>query len=562
MRVLGISDNHNAGAALVVDRRLVAAINEERINRQKNSMAFPARAIAEVLQIGGLTPAEIDLVVVAGEITPSAILRCLPGVHQGAKNLSGQFGWLFNLYTYYQVIARAMRLPYALDRALSRWILTRRLRRLGFRCPVRMVEHHQAHAWSAFLCGPFTAATVITADAMGDGVTATVGVGRPDGTVERRYAQSGLAALNPYYSRVTEYLGFRPNRHEGKITGLAAYGNPHRLAPLFRRVLRFVGPGFTRLGCPLRHHRRLGWYRHLIGERPADIAAACQHVLEEAVTAFVRHWVRQTGAPDVVLAGGIFENVKLNQRVRELPEVRGISIFPNMSDGGLAAGAALGAAGATPAPLPTVYLGNAYGEEEIRRELERDGLTFTRPADIAAAVAELLARGEVILRFTGAMEYGPRALGNRTIYYQPGDPSVNDWLNKMLRRTEFMPFAPATLDHEAERCFVGVDKARFTARFMNMCFDCTSAMSGFAAGCVHVDGTARPQLVRREDNPDAFAILTAFAARTGTPVLINTSFNMHEEPIVMTPADAVRAYRDGGFKYLAIGPYLVEGPGR
>jgi carbamoyltransferase len=556
MRVLGISDNHNAGAALV-DGRLVAALNEERINRQKNSMAFPAGAIAETLRLGGLTPAQIELVVVAGEITPSAMLRCLPRMHQQAKNASGQFGWLFNLYTYYQVIARALRLPYALDRAISRRVLTRRLRGLGFACPVQMIEHHQAHAWSAFLCGPFNEATVITADAMGDGVTATVGVGRPDGAVERIYAQSGLAALNPYYSRITEHLGFIPNRHEGKVTGLAAYGDPQRLAPLFRRVLRFVGPGFSRLGCPLRHHRRLGWYRRLIGEKPADVAAACQSVLEEAVTAFVRHWVRQTGVADVALAGGIFENVKLNQRVRELPEVRRISVFPNMSDGGLAAGAALGAAGAKPQALPTVYLGTAYDDEAIRSAL--DGLVYSRPDDIASAAAELLARGEVVLRFQGAMEYGPRALGNRTIYYQPGDPSVNDWLNKMLRRTEFMPFAPAVLDEAAERCFVGVDGARFTARFMNVCFDCTEFMRRVAAGCVHVDGTARPQLVRREDNPDAYAILSAYDKLTGVPVLINTSFNMHEEPIVMSPADAVRAYREGGFKYLAIGPFLVTG---
>ena len=561
MRVLGISDNHNAGAALVVDRRLVAAINEERINRQKNSLAFPEQAIGEVLRLGGLTPADIDLVVAAGEITPSAMLRALPRAHRRAKNASGQFGWLFNLYTYYQVVARALRFPYVLDRAWSRRILTRRLRRLGFACPVRMVEHHLAHAWSAFLCGPFTEATVITADAMGDGVTATVGIGRPDGTVERLYAQSGLAALNPYYSRITEYLGFMPNRHEGKVTGLAAYGDAPRLAPLFRRVLRFVGPGFSRLGCPLRHHRRFGWYRHLIGEKPADVAAGCQHVLEEAVTAFVQYWVRRTGLGDLALAGGIFENVKLNQRVHELPEVRQVSIFPNMSDGGLAAGAALGAAGATPQALPTVYLGTAYDDETIRRELDRAELAYSRPDDIATAAAELLAKGEVVLRFQGAMEYGPRALGNRTIYYRPGDPSVNDWLNKMLRRTEFMPFAPAVLDGAADRCFVGVDGARFTARFMNICFDCTEYMRGVAAGCVHVDGTARPQLVRREDNPDAFAILTAYEKLTGAPVLINTSFNMHEEPIVMTPADAVRAFREGEFKHLAIGPFLVAGGG-
>lgn len=559
MRVLGLSDNHNAGAALVVDQKLVAAINEERIIRQKNALAFPAKAIAEVLRIGGLAPKQIDLVVVAGEITPSALLRSLPQIHQGAKQVSGQFGWLFNLYTYYQVLAKKLGWPYRLDRFLSRRILVKHLRKLGFRCSVRMMEHHLAHAYTAFLCGPFSKATIITADAMGDSVTATVSRGQSDGSIQRVFTQSGLAALNPYYSRITEYLGFKPNRHEGKITGLAAYGDPEKLAPLFRRALRFVGPGFNTIVNPLRHDRKYGWYRHLANEKREDVSAACQAVLEEAVGQFARHWVKQIGIADVVLAGGIFENVKLNQRVRELPEVNQISIFPNMSDGGLACGAALGAAGASPHPLPTVYLGAAYDEKTIRRELESQKVSFIKPENIADRIAELLANREVVLRFNGAMEYGPRALGNRTIYFRPDDPTVNDWLNQQLRRTEFMPFAPAVPDYAAEKCFVGVEKAPFTARFMNMCFDCTDYMRQVAPGCVHVDGTARPQIVRRQDNEDMYEILLAYEKKTGVPVLINTSYNMHEEPIVMTPADALRAFNDGSFKYLAIGPFLVEG---
>lgn len=558
MRVLGISDNHNAGAALVVDGRLVAAVNEERIIRRKNALAFPTRSIAEVLRLGGLKPSQIDLIVVAGEITPSFLLRCLPGLHQGAKRTSGQFGLLFNLYTYYQVAARALVWPYRLDRLLSRWVLARRLRRLGFSCAVRMHDHHLAHAQAAFLCGPFDEALVITADAMGDGVTATVRVGHPDGRLETLFEQSGLAALNPYYSRVTELLGFVPNRHEGKITGLAAYGDPEKLAPLFRRSLRAKNGRFSNLGNPLRHSRHFGWYRHLVGESKEDVAAACQAVLEEAVTAFVDHWMRRTGQTNLALAGGIFENVKLNQRVRELPSVERVSIFPNMSDGGLATGAALGAAGARPTPLATPYLGTAYDDDAIETELRREGVAYSRPADLPDAIAKLLAAGEVVPRFVGGMEYGPRALGNRTIYFKPDDKSVNDWLNDQLGRSEFMPFAPAVLDRAADRCFVGVDGARFTARFMNMCFDCTDFMRRVAEGCVHVDGTARPQVVNPDDNADMYAILKAFEKRTGTPVLINTSFNMHEEPIVMTPADALRAFRLGKFKYLAIGPFLVR----
>ncbi len=559
MRVLGISDNHNAGAALVIDGELRAAVNEERILRQKNALAFPTNAIAEVLRIGKLRPSQIDLIVIAGDITPSFLLRCLPQLHQGAKNQSGQFGVLFSAYTYYQVAARALGFPYALDRRLSRSLLTRRLRGMGFACAVRMRDHHLAHAETAFLCGPFDRALVITADAMGDGVTASVRVGHPDGRLETLHEQSGLAALNPYYSRVTQILGFIPNRHEGKVTGLAAYGDPEKLAPYFRRSLTTRNGRFSGLGNPFRHTRHFGWYRHLISESKEDVAAACQGVLEDAVTEFVDYWVMRSGLRDVALAGGIFENVKLNQRVRELPSVNRVSIFPNMSDGGLAAGAALGAALARPRPLPTPYLGPSYDEAEIRVALDKHGLSYTQPRDLADAMAALLEQGEVVPRFTGAMEYGPRALGNRTIYFRPDDPSVNDWLNDQLGRSEFMPFAPAVLERAADKCFVGVSGARFTARFMNMCFDCTEYMRKVGSGCVHVDGTARPQIVRQADNPDMHALISAYEKRTGVPVLINTSFNMHEEPIVMTPTDAVRAYLDGGFKYLAIGPFLVNG---
>jgi len=229
-----------------------------------------------------------------------------------------------------------------------------------------------------------------------------------------------------------------------------------------------------------------------------------------------------------------------------------------MSDGGLAAGAALGVAELRPTPLPTVYLGTAYDEREIAAALDRRGLPYDRPADLPGAVADLLAAGQVVPRFQGAMEYGPRALGNRTIYFRPDDPSANDWLNKQLGRSEFMPFAPAVLGSAADRCFVGLEGARFTARYMNMCFDCTRYMKEVAAGCVHVDGTARPQIVHREDNPDAHAILTAYERRTGVPVLINTSFNMHEEPIVMSPDDAARAFLAAHFEAMAIGPFLAR----
>ena len=213
-------------------------------------------------------------------------------------------------------------------------------------------------------------------------------------------------------------------------------------------------------------------------------------------------------------------------------------------------------------PLEHVYLGPSIDAASIEQVLTRRRLTpETLDRPLPDVIAGLLAEGYVVARAAGRMEYGPRALGNRTILYQPTDPAVNDWLNRNLRRTEFMPFAPAVLFAERERCFGDMTGAEHTAEFMTMTFHCTPWMRNAMKGVVHLDGTARPQLVRQERNTEFHAILTAFRERTGLPGAINTSFNMHEEPIVCSADDAVRAFLDGQLDYLALGPHLLRHPG-
>jgi carbamoyltransferase len=210
--------------------------------------------------------------------------------------------------------------------------------------------------------------------------------------------------------------------------------------------------------------------------------------------------------------------------------------------------------------LDTVYLGPAYTPTEIAAALSGSQVEFHESRDLEAEVARLLAQGAVVARFDGRLEYGPRALGNRTILYQATDPTVNDWLNVALVRTEFMPFAPAVLAEAADRCFERVDGAERTARFMTITFDCTPWMKEHCPGVVHLDGTARPQLVHAEDNPSFYRILKEYEQLTGLPALINTSFNMHEEPIVCSPQDAIRAFQLGHLDYLAIGPFIARNP--
>jgi carbamoyltransferase len=238
------------------------------------------------------------------------------------------------------------------------------------------------------------------------------------------------------------------------------------------------------------------------------------------------------------VAGGVFANVKLNQRIHELDEVDRFFVHPGMDDGGLAIGSALAsvideepsAATDLIGVLANVYLGPKYDDHEVERAIDEAGCEARHESDIHATIAELLAEGHVVARFCGRMEYGPRALGSRSILYQSTDPSVNEWLNERLSRTE------------------------------SITFDCTPEMKSQSPGVVHLDGTARPQLVDRQTAPDLHAILTAYHRLTGLPSLINTSFNLHEEPIVCTPGDALRAFRDGQLDYLAMNDFLVRHP--
>jgi carbamoyltransferase len=210
--------------------------------------------------------------------------------------------------------------------------------------------------------------------------------------------------------------------------------------------------------------------------------------------------------------------------------------------------------------LHDVYLGPDYTEKEIEKSIRESGLRFEFVPNIEERIGSLLADGRVVARFNGRMEFGPRALGNRSILYQPTDPTVNDWLNKNLKRTEFMPFAPSTVQEECEKLYVNIRPNRFPAEYMTITFDCTPLMAKSCPATVHVDGTARPQIVYRDINPSYHRIIRAYQKRTGLSTIINTSYNMHEEPIVCTPDDAIRAFKLGHLDYLAMHRFLVHPP--
>ena len=575
MYILGLGDHVDCGSALLRDGRIIAAINDERLVREKMVFGVPRESIRAVLALAGVQPEQIDMVAIGTRnqhliptytdfrqgwfgLKRGRAKQTLFDVGSHAARLRGYVPGLEQSYY-------LLRQPfYAKRRSALRTILHTEF---GIRAPARFIDHHYCHATSAYFSSDFGPdATVFTIDGGGDGVSAKA-FDVNGGRIREMASVPSFDSLGAFYSYITQVCGFKAGRHEGKITGLAAHGTP-RYQDMLNSLLTYRDGRFINVGH-IFFHSALAALRSRLPKDfdKADLAASIQRHAERLTAEFARYWLARTHHPDVALAGGLFANVRINQIVHELPEVDRCFVHPGMSDCGMGVGAAL-AAYYEQEPRPAVntrcfddvYLGPSYTEREIERALTEAGVEFHRAEHVEVEIARLLTQGAVVARFDGRMEYGPRALGNRSILYQPNDPSVNDWLNKALVRTEFMPFAPSTLEEEAGRCFHNVAGAERTARFMTITFNCTEWMKAHCPGVVHLDGTARPQLVRRQDNASYYRIIEEYRQLTGLPAIINTSFNMHEEPIVCSPNDAIRAFKLGHLDYLAIGGFLARNP--
>lgn len=559
MNILGISAlDTDCTAALIQGEKVIFSAGEERFSRIKQHAGFPHKSLEFILSRSGLGPEDIEIVAYSFLPWYQESFLIFKGFVQNSLYNSFQHDYIkskfYHLAYYAQFCKNAMR-----DHRKYHMDLIQSLQKLGLDKKLRRVEHHLAHAASAFYTSGFNEALIVTLDAYGSELAGSISVGTQRGIkriLDIKYPHS----LGLFYSQVTEALGFTPTRHEGKIVGLASYGDPSVLFDDIYKRFNNTGSTFSYIsGLNMKYCRRLA--KQYSRE---DIAAAYQAVLERVVVDIVSAYSKKYGHKNIVLAGGVTANVKLNQRVFEIDGVDNIFIYPNMGDGGTGAGAALYCASELngkmiPYELENVYFGPSFSDEEIKTALDKENLRYSFSKEIEKETAILISQGNVVARFNGAMEYGPRALGNRSVLYHTKDPAVNDWLNKRLGRTEFMPFAPATLYEFREQCYKNIQGAEHAATFMTITFDCTDFMKKVSPAAVHIDGTARPQLVQRDINPSYYDIISEYHKLTGIPSVINTSFNMHEEPIVCTPYDAIRAFKLGKLDYLAIGSYMVKG---
>lgn len=558
MIVLGICSGHNSGASVLIDGKLVSSVEEERISRIKNDGSYPHSAIAEALSIAGITAHDVEMVAIAGlTVWEQKTMRDRILKHDlrlaKVEPIIKKCYWKHRVEWYRRLLNPHPR---------PTGILAKK--------PSQTVEHHLSHAASAYYASSFgnERVGVITLDGSGDYSWGSVWLGE-NGKLQEVLHLPYINSIGLLYASVTNYLGFVAGRHEGKVLGLAAFGDPE---PLLSRLLQHTNMNdweslfdATLARVPLRPLTKIGAtvVSDLCqGLRREDVAAGLQAYTEKVICAWIQEQVCKLKVSKLALAGGVFSNVKLNQSILALPGVENIYVHPNMGDGGLASGAAYEVYarlnGGLRPELGDVYMGTEINREKSLQALQKLGVCYEEPKNLAQVVGRLLADGKVVARADGRMEYGPRALGNRTVMAPCHDPSINQWLNKKFARTEFMPFAPVVLEEHAQEYFPDWDESHIAARFMTITYDASEIAQQNIPAAVHVDKTARPQVIRREDNPGYYDILKEYCAITGVPSVINTSFNMHEEPIVRTAEEAIIAFQAAGLDALVLGPFLVR----
>lgn len=579
MAILGLYDGHNACAALVREDsgEVVAAVEEERYSRVKNhdgrppDMSGPINSIRYCLSISPEPVSRVALAFAApDDLHRQAVNEYMSSIRSGATSrleCTSVRGVSVDFYDLFQLPLRTQR-----ERVQK---CLRTLADVGLVLSAEQVDHiphHLAHAASAYQAAPTPECLVVTLDGRGDGLCGMVALGT-GGELRPILEISHGNSVGMLYSAFTMACGYVPFRDEGKITALAAQGDvDQELYASLSRLFWFNGETGT-LNGRLNDGLALGPYPHgvfeqetarireLIGPRaPETAAATIQRFIEDVVLDLVAHYCHRTGLATLALAGGLFANVSLNRRLAEAEFVDSMYVHPAMSDAGLAVGAALQSLAAgtrnKPPALATAFLGPEFDETAMAAAIRAIGAHLRRPPDIERCVARALALGQAVVRFDGRAEYGPRALGNRSILAPATDSALPEALNKRLRRSKIMPFAPATLAERADGLYRGLRQAAWSSEFMTIAFHCTPTMAEQAPAAVHTDGTARPQVVHAERNPGLHAVLEHYNAMTGVPSIINTSLNLHEEPMVLSPDDALRCAASARLSLAQIGPYL------
>jgi len=581
--VLGLNETHCATAAILRDGRIVGCASEERFSRLKNDAGYPRRAIDALMAELGIAPTDIDLVALSGARAASrewlnrvlhdeAYAREYYGVAwpsrgralgRRARKLGARLG-----------IAHAARGKFGIPQSERLGMVTEHL---GTRLDrIVCLDHHTCHAAAAYYGSGFGGrdALVLTNDNSGDGLCATASTGSGLGLTRHEAAPSAPGSLGAFYSFVTLLLGMRFGEHEYKVMGLAPYAPApwaERAERALREVFDFHATYPARFAWRGRGERHQLLLRATLGLRFDGIAGGAQQLLEDALTRWARLMHERYGGARVALGGGVFMNVKANMRLAQDDWVEELFAFPSCGDESNAVGAAylgylqecqrLGQP-ARPEPFGAAYLGPAVTDAQAEAVIrERDLQARYKVAfhdRIEARIAELLATDGVVARCAGRMEFGARALGNRSILANPSDHRVVGVINRMIKSRDFwMPFAPTVLAERADDYLV--NPKRLASPYMMLAMPTRPAARDALVAAIHPqDATARPQILEEAWNPEYHAVIREFEGRTGIGAVLNTSFNLHGEPIVGSAADAVDTFERSGLPHLALGHFLIS----
>jgi carbamoyltransferase len=562
------SGAHDASAAVYEDYTIKAAVQLERLTRRKgDGREYPDRAIDEALAIAGATRRDVDVAGFSRSEFPTGFYRNIHGWRWLREQYRGHIEQRVRRYMPPEFVRyRTTNIDDIFDvEAFGK--------ASGFRpdTNVHFYNHHEAHALPTLFYTNWNDALLVTADAGGDTVHYSYRH-FADGRLKTIYGGEEclltplpVDSLGHAYAAATAALGFIPLRHEGKLTGLAALGTP----VLAERIgAHFPVDDDGRIRCDFAAYPQLRRFieEAFAGVSREDAAASIQKVLEDSMLASIGKMLKRHPSRHLGLAGGIFANVRLNRLLAEQLPLDEIFIFPAMGDEGLPAGGALayllrrdGLAAwlQQRRRLRDVYLGRDHSGDIDRVLQQTSGVRLSGGGPVEATARRLDA-GEIGAIYTGRMEYGPRALGARTILANPARRETHYLLNTRLRRSEFMPFAPVVAAERAPEIFEITRVNAYAARFMTITTAVRPAWRERIAAVVHVDGTARPQVIEREVNPLYYDILKEFERVSGLPVLVNTSFNVHEEPIVNAPAECARALTDGRIDFVVTAQGLYE----
>lgn len=579
MYILGISPDHNASAALLKGNKVVACVSEERFNRIKNYFGLPLESIKFCLRFAGIKPSQLDLVVVASEVPPpigshttkgsktSPVYRALKLVH---KTLIEQVEWR------YSIVRKVDEIGYAFASKIFKGAIEKNRKEVISRAvgvdksKVIFLDHHFCHAYTAlygapFIKGGFSEILVLTADAEGDGLSATVNLFK-DNSLNRIYKTSQNNSVGGFYSAITEYLGMKPGEHEYKVMGLAPYASSKDVDRVFNIMKNWILVDRNSIGFKtiVNSHTFLRLCQEkLSGQRFDAIAGAAQKLLEVRMLEWVEAAVKRTGVKIVSSSGGVFMNVKLNKLITSSLLVKDFFVFPSSGDESNAFGTCFYGykkmvGDKNPEPISDLYLGPSFEityMDKIVKKLK--GFKITKPKNIELEIAKVLSKGEIVARFADRSEWGARALGNRSILADSSVPQTVEKINKMIKNRDFwMPFAPIVRDENKSIYLKNSDRG--CGHYMMMVYNTKDERRSDMVAAIHpYDKTARAQILLKEFNPKLWEILNNFYSLTGRGVLLNTSFNIHGEPIVGSPDDAIQVLKRSGLKYLALGPYLI-----